>query len=162
MREFVAKLWNLIDAIARFFVFGVLRLFHKEPTEEQWEAFMQFVKFGLVGLSNTLLTYVSYALLLLVGLHYQLANIISYAIGILNSYYWNNKYVFVAEEGVKRNHLKALVKVAASYGVTFVLSTVLLFVWVDLLGISEFLGPIINLVITIPLNFILNKLWAFH
>ena len=23
-------------------------------------------------------------------------------------------------------------------------------------------GPVINLLITIPLNFILNKLWAFH
>ena len=32
----------------------------------------------------------------------------------------------------------------------------------DLLGISQYLGPVINLLITIPLNFILNKLWAFH
>lgn len=162
MREFGAKLWELIDRIARFFVFGFLGIFHKQPTEEQWEAFMQFVKFGLVGLSNTALTYVVYALLVTLGLHYQLSNVISYAAGILNSYYWNNKYVFVEEEGKKRNHLKALAKVFASYGFSFCVGAVLLFVWVDLLGISQYLGPVINLLVTIPLNFILNKLWAFH
>ena len=71
---------------------------------------MQFVKFGLVGLSNTLLTYVVYAILVTLGLHYQLSNVISYAAGIFNSYYWNNKYVFQEEEGQRRNHVKALAK----------------------------------------------------
>ena len=72
MRELGAKLWELIEKIAHFFVFGFLRIFHKELTEEQWEAFMQFVKFGMVGLSNTALTYIVYALLVTLGLHYQL------------------------------------------------------------------------------------------
>ena len=70
--------------------------------------------------------------------------------------------LFEEEEGKKRNHVKALAKVFASYGVSFCVGAVLLFVWVDLLGISQYLGPVINLLITIPLNFILNKLWAFH
>ena len=162
MRELGAKLWELIEKIAHFFVFGFLRIFNKELTEEQWEAFMQFVKFGMVGLSNTALTYIVYALLVTLGLHYQLSNVISYVAGILNSYYWNNKYVFVEEEGKKRNHLKALAKVFASYGVSFCVGAVLLYVWVDVLGISRYLGPVINLLVTIPLNFVLNKLWAFH
>ncbi len=155
-------LWNLIERIARFFVFGFLGIFRKELTDGQWEAFMQFVKFGLVGLSNTALTYVVYALLVTLGLHYQLSNVISYAAGILNSYYWNNKYVFQEGEEKKRNHAKALAKVFASYGVTFCIGAVLLYVWVDILGISSYLGPVINLLVTIPLNFILNKLWAFR
>ena len=162
MRELGAKLWELIEKIAHFFVFGFLRIFHKELTDAQWEAFMQFVKFGMVGLSNTALTYIVYALLVTLGLHYQLSNVISYVAGILNSYYWNNKYVFVEEEGKKRNHLKALAKVFASYGVSFCVGAVLLYVWVDVLGISRYLGPVINLLVTIPLNFVLNKLWAFH
>ena len=29
------------------------------------------------------------------------------------------------------------------------------------MGIPELLGPIINLVITTPINFVINKLWAF-
>ncbi|MEG2931919.1 MAG: GtrA family protein [Ruthenibacterium sp.] len=28
-------------------------------------------------------------------------------------------------------------------------------------GVSEWIAPVINLVITIPLNFILNKFWTF-
>ena len=162
MKALGAKLWTLIEAIAHFFVFGFLGLFHKELTKEQWDAFMQFVKFGLVGLSNTALTYILYAVFVTLGLHYQLSNMLSYVAGIFNSYYWNNKYVFEEEEGKKRNHVKALAKVFASYAVSFCVGAVLLFVWVDLLGISRYLGPVINLLITIPLNFILNKLWAFH
>ncbi len=162
MNRIGAFLWNLIEKTAHFFVFGFLGIFHKKLTDSQWEAFMQFVKFGLVGLSNTLLTYVVYAILVTLGLHYQLSNVISYAAGIFNSYYWNNKYVFQEEEGQRRNHVKALAKVFASYGFTFCIGAVLLYVWVDVLGISSYLGPVINLLVTIPLNFILNKLWAFH
>lgn len=98
-------MWNLIEKTAHFFVFGFLGIFHKKLTDSQWEAFMQFVKFGLVGLSNTLLTYVVYAILVTLGLHYQLSNVISYAAGIFNSYYWNNKYVF--QEDRLLEHLSA-------------------------------------------------------
>jgi len=156
------KLWNLIEKIARIFVFGFLGIFHKELTEEQWEAFMQFVKFGLVGLSNTLISYIVYALLVVVNMHYQLANIISYVAGIFNSYYWNNKYVFAEEEGQKRDHVKTFSKMLVSYLFSYAVSAILLFVWVDLLGVPALFGPVLNLLVTIPLNFILNKLWAFH
>jgi putative flippase GtrA len=33
---------------------------------------------------------------------------------------------------------------------------------VNYLNISEFIAPILNLIITIPLNFLLNKFWAFR
>ena len=77
MKALGAKLWTLIEVIAHFFVFGFLGLFHKELTKEQWDAFMQFVKFGMVGLSNTALTCILYAVFVTLGLHYQLSNVLS-------------------------------------------------------------------------------------
>ena len=44
----------------------------------------------------------------------------------------------------------------------FGFAAVLLFLWVDVIGIPALWGPVLNLLVTIPLNFILNKLWAFH
>ncbi|MEG2295371.1 MAG: GtrA family protein, partial [Oscillospiraceae bacterium] len=66
-------------------------------------------------------------------------------------------YVFDKKE---KGHLKALFKTFISYGVTFILSTFLLFIMVDYLSISQVIAPLLNLIITIPLNFLLNKFWA--
>jgi putative flippase GtrA len=82
---------------------------------------------------------------------------------VLNSFFWNNRYVFKKEAEDVRNIFKSLSKVFISYGLTgLVLQNVLLFVFVDILGISKYLSPLFGLIITIPLNFILNKFWAFR
>ena len=54
-------------------------------------------------------------------------------------------------------------KTYLSYASTgIVLSNILLYVFVDLIGISKAVAPFINLLITVPLNFVLNKSWAFR
>lgn len=134
----------------------------------QFSSIMQFVKFGIVGLSNTILSYVIYLLVLLalrnanLSWDYFAGNIISFIISVAWSFYWNNKYVFTKSESGERSLLKSLLKTYLSYGFTgIVLNNVLAFLWVDILGINKVIAPIINLIVTIPLNFILNKLWAF-
>lgn len=47
-------------------------------------------------------------------------------------------------------------------GTGLVLNNILLIVWVDIFKLNEALGPLINLLITIPLNFLLNKYWAYR
>ena len=93
---------------------------------------------------------------------YFAANIIAFILSVAWSFFWNNKYVFAAKEGEKRNIPAALFKTYVSYGVTgLLLANVLSYVWVDVIGISKFIAPLLNLVISVPVNFILNKLWAF-
>ena len=118
----------------------------------------QFFKFGIVGLSNTILSLLIYYVLVYLGVHYIVSNIVAYAISVLNAYFWSSKYVFKASGA---NKAKLLLKLYVCYGLTFALSTGLLFLMVDILGISELVAPIINLCITVPTNFLLNKFWAF-
>lgn len=61
----------------------------------------------------------------------------------------------------QENKKKGLIKVYISYGSTFLLSTGLLYLMVDIAGISEYIAPLINLCATVPLNFVLNKFWVF-
>jgi len=49
-----------------------------------------------------------------------------------------------------------------SYGASFLLSTLLMWLEVQVLGLSEWLSPILTLIVTIPLNFVVNKLWTFR
>lgn len=131
---------------------------------------MQFIKFGIVGVSNTVISYVIYVgglmvfkeLNILSDYNYLLAQMIAFILSVLWSFYWNNKKVFLQEEGKKRSIWKSLIKTYISYSFTgLFLNSILLFIWVNLLGISEFIAPLINLLISVPLNFIINKFWAF-
>lgn len=117
----------------------------------------QFFKFGLVGISNTLIGLACYYVLVFFHVHYIIANTVGFVIGVLNSYYWNNRYVFTDRKG---DHLSAIMKMYMAYGATFLLGTLLLYIMVDIIGISELVAPVINLLITVPVNFILNKYWA--
>lgn len=119
----------------------------------------QFVKFGLVGVLNTLLSLAIYYILIYFNIYYIIANIISFLISVLNSFFLNKNFVF--NDKKKGNVFKKLFKVYLSYGVTLVLSTVLLSIQVEYFNIPKTIAPIINLVFTIPINFMLVKQWAF-
>ena len=47
------KIWKLIERMMHFVLYKVLRL---KLSDETWEKLCQFVKFGIVGLSNTLIS----------------------------------------------------------------------------------------------------------
>lgn len=79
---------------------------------------MQFVKFSLVGVSNTIISYVLYAASLLVlkkwnmrgTYNYLLAQIVAFVLSVLWSFYWNNKMVFRTEQGQSRSLWRSLIK----------------------------------------------------
>ncbi len=122
----------------------------------------QFIKFGIVGVSNTLINYAVYFVLVSLGVHYLAGNAVGFFVSVANAFYWNNRVVFRRQEGRGRNLLHAFVKSLVSYSFSSLfLTSVLLYLWVDCLQISPYLAAIINLAITVPLNFVLNKFWAF-
>ena len=124
---------------------------------------VQFIKFGLVGVSNTLIHLLVYYLVLwLDPALYLLGNVAGWLVSVGNAFFWNNKYVFSGGSEDLFSVLKRLGKTYLSYGATFLLSTGLLYLEVDVLRWSAALSPILNLMITIPLNFLLNKFWTFR
>ncbi len=121
----------------------------------------QFISFGLIGGLNTILSLGIYWLVVYLGGHYLLANATAFAITVLISYVLNNIFTFKGE-GKAEWSLRTLFKVYVSYSITgLFLTSILLWVWTDCLGINENIAPIINLFFTIPLNFLLNKFWAY-
>lgn len=151
-------------------------------------ALWQFVKFGMVGAINTILSYLIYNFCYYVlhsGVH--VANLVGFIITVFIAYLLQSRFVFKQDESSeKRVWWKVLIKTYISYSFTgLFLTELLLLLWLNVLNISQYLGgvcewlagfgavfqpedlaaslaPLLNMVITIPTNFFINKFWAYR
>ena len=130
---------------------------------EQKALIIQFVKFGLVGISNTVVSWICYYVIL--GIDddlYMLGSLVGTVVSIANAFFWNDRFVFKGNEDDLKSRLKRLGKTYVSYGGTSLLSMLLLWIEVQLFGVNKVIAPVVNLLITIPLNFLINKFWTFR
>ena len=98
---YLSNIKNPKDFVVRKVVGGLFKVVKKPYTDAVHEGLMQFVKFGIVGVSNTVLAYVLYAVTLL-GIQkagilpkvdYLVAQVIAFVLSVLWSFYWNNKMI---------------------------------------------------------------------
>lgn len=123
---------------------------------------IQFIKFGLVGGLNTILSYLIYYILVNISINYIVSNFISWFVTVNISFVLNNVFTFSGDNKPSWS-IKKLFKVYFSYSFTgLFLSSLLLWFWVNVIRLDKLIAPIINLLITIPLNFVLNKYWAYN
>lgn len=166
----LSKIWDFFEAMGRKAVSRILKPFGKRVTDGMWTAIMQFVKFGLVGAMNTVVDYLTYLITLFIFTKlnwfgekaYLISTVLGFIVSFFNMFYWNNKYVFKEKEGEKRSVLRSLIKLFLSYSVTGILiRPTLMYLLVDIIGCPKAIAPIPIMLITIPINFLLSKLWAF-
>lgn len=146
------------------------------------KSFIQFLKFGIVGILNTVINYFVYMFFVKIGTHYMLANLMGFLVSTFNAFIWGNCFVF-QENKEYRIWYKVLFKTYISYFLGFVLNSLFLVLWIDVLNIGSFkivtsvvdffsirvadeklsqlLAPVFNVFITTPINFIVNKFWAY-
>ena len=147
------------------------------------KSFVQLVKFGLIGVSNTLVTLIVVRVLqALFGkansqfLSLDLPWIVGYACGILNSYVWNSRWTFREE---RRRDMREIVLFIAVNLVTLGLSIGLTRLFKNVCGLDawlietlgdnwftklisgDFFCTLLAAGITLIVNFIGNKLLVF-
>ena len=164
------KIWTVFESTLRRLIDLVMKPSGKRLTDPQWSAFMQFIKFGLVGAMNTVVDYGTYLATLYIFVHlhwfgekaYLVSTMLGFIVSFFNMFFWNNKYVFKKGEDEQRSALASLIKLFITYSLTgIIIRPGCMFVLVDLIGVPQTIAPIPVLLITIPANFILSKLWAF-
>tara|TARA_Y100001978_G_scaffold13758_1_gene10873 strand:- start:84 stop:500 length:417 start_codon:yes stop_codon:yes gene_type:complete len=65
---------------------------------------IQILKFGLVGLGSTLINFCIYSIVYNLTLVINLASFSGYTCGILNSFYFSDKWVFTRSKNKKTNY----------------------------------------------------------
>lgn len=148
---------------------------------------IQFIKFGLVGVVNTLVSYITYSVLFYFGVPPLICNIPAFIISVFVSFLLNSNFVFKKDEAKEeRKWWRVLIKTYISYSFTgLFLAEVLTALWLNVIHIEKYIGfllpiienfgismtkielagylaPLLNLVFSIPINFVLNKFWAYR
>ena len=120
---------------------------------------IQFVKFGTVGVSNTLLTFLVYTLLLKVfGVWYLAASAIGFAAGATNGFLLNRRWTF-------RDHVgDALTPVRWTIvqGTGLAINLGLLFLFVSEAGFDKLLGQALATMVVTITTFFANRAWTFR
>jgi len=129
------------------------------PRLDHSHVLVQFVKFGIVGISNTLLTFLIYALLVkLLGVWYLGASAIGFAAGATNGFLLNRRWTF-------RNHVGdslTPVRWAIVQGAGLALDEGLLYVLVHDAHVEKLLAQLAAIVVVTVSCFFANRAWTFR
>lgn len=144
---------------------------------------IQFIKFGIIGAINSVLSVGLYTFFKTIGFTYVISNAFAWFITVVISFILNSCFVFNKSDNRGQSKIKAFLKVLASYAITgLCLNTFLLFFWIDILHIPTWVAAtfpwigewnlpfqipdtipaILNIAISTPINFVLNKFWAYR
>jgi len=121
--------------------------------------FVQFVKFGIVGVSNTLLAFAIYTVLLKVfGVWYLAASAIGFVVGAVNGFLLNRRWTFAGHVGDSLTPVRW--GVVQSSGLA--LNLALLYLFVDGAGVEKLLGQAFATAIVTVITFLVNRAWTFR
>ncbi|MGE7138645.1 GtrA family protein [Luteibacter sp. NPDC031894] len=114
-----------------------------------------FLRFLISGGANTAATYLLYLALIQV-MGYKIAYTIAYLFGIVLAFVINRFFVFQTHRGWRSMLLFPFVYLAQ-----YLASMLVLRLWIDEFHQSKEAGPIIAIIVTVPLTYALSRL-VFH
>jgi putative flippase GtrA len=119
----------------------------------------QFVKFGVVGVSNTLLSLVVYAVLLKgFGVWYLAASAIGFAVGMVNGFLWNRRWTFRDHVGDALTPVRWGIVQTCGLGV----NEGLLYVLVNDAHLDKLLAQVCATGVVTVSTFLANRAWTFR
>jgi len=120
----------------------------------------QFIKFCLVGFSNTVIDFLVYLILTRFFLiYFIIANIFSFLIAATWSFILNKYWTFRnKEKRIKSQYIKFLI--ISTLGL--ILNTFFLYILVSYWGFYDLLAKAIAIIIVLFWNFGMNRFWTFR
>lgn len=107
--------------------------------------------FLIYGFVNFLISYIVY-IFLLSFFNYAISFLMSYIFGIFLAYYLNSVFVFKEKMSKKKFSLYPFI-----YIITYAISSVWLFIFIEILGFKDEFSPILVAIAMFPISYILNK-----
>jgi putative flippase GtrA len=134
-----------------------VRLLHGMRRPANW---LQLVRFGVVGVIGFIVNLGVYALFVHpVGVDYRVASVVAWLVAVLNNFVLNRRWTFDARDGLARfQALRFLIVSLVAEGFSLLLLTL----FVQDAGIDKVAAQAMAVALSMPLNFLGNKLWSFR
>lgn len=122
-------------------------------------AVRQFIKFSIVGSSNTLVDFVVYIFLTrALSVYYMWAAVMAFVVAVTWSFYFNRRWTFRARgRGVRRQYTRFIM----ANGLSLMLNLSLFYLIVDVYGVYDLVAKAVAGSVVALFNFNLNRLWTF-
>lgn len=123
------------------------------------KAIKQAIKYGVVGVINTLITaVVIWIMMKLLGCSDVVSNVVGYIAGVLNSFIWNKKWTFKSTE----KWMGSAIRFGVVFGICYLLQLgLLVFVLNPYLAIDPYYNQLIAMAFYTAINFVMNKFYTF-
>jgi putative flippase GtrA len=129
------------------------------PHPTRASVFIQFVKFGIVGVSNTALTFIVYTILLKgFGVFYLAASAIGFMVGATNGFLLNRRWTFREHVGDSLTPVRWAVVQSCGLAV----NEILLYVLVHDAHTDKLLAQALATVVVTVTTFFANRAWTFR
>ncbi len=120
---------------------------------------VQFIKFGIVGVSNTLIAFAVYTVLLKVfGVWYLAASAIGFILGAINGFLLNRRWTFSGHVG----DALTPVRWGVVQGCGLAVNEGLLYLFVHDARLDELVGQVCATIIVTVATFFVNRAWTFR
>lgn len=123
------------------------------------DIFIQFVKFNIIGIVNTIITYLLFSCVFYSTGNYFISLVADYIFGIIFSFYMNKNITFKV---LGPTSIKMAVRMIFSYIFVFILNLLLLKILIDLLMVNVYISQMIALIVIMLAGFIVQKLYVFN
>ncbi len=131
----------------------------RRPPGASPHVLVQFVKFGIVGVSNTLLTLAVYTVLLKVfGVWYLAASAIGFAVGATNGFLLNRRWTFREHVGDALTPVRWGVVQTGGLGI----NEALLYLLVHDGHLDKLVAQVCATAVVTVTTFIVNRAWTFR
>ncbi len=119
----------------------------------------QMIKYGLVGVINTLITMiVLFVLQNAFGVSYKLANGAGYVCGFINSFVLNKLWTF---KGNQKSTLSQFIRFALVFAGCYAVQLGLVILLVEKIHIDKNISQLMGMVFYTLVSFLLNKMFTF-
>lgn len=115
------------------------------------------VRYGLVGVANTIVGLGFSFFLVFIGVLPELANTLGIIAGMINSYFLNKRFTFKSQNSHKSDFVRFCIAMGISYAVNMLIFTLSFRIF----GINEYISILIASVAYTITGYLISRFWAF-
>ncbi len=132
----------------------------KKSLNNDFHQLQKYIKYLFFGFLTTILNAVIFSLCVWLNIYYLLSNSLAFIIAVIFAYLTNKRWVFF-ESNSNKISFHEFFRFAASRISTFILESIILFLFITLMGFNQYGVKLVATLIVVITNYFLSEFIVF-